>query len=119
MLVLNKYQLTKDGDNVMPLVVLGETVQCADTKNNIIFKRLSDFDDTPNKKEEKENVIEVSPIEEMNNDILVDEEVFNSTLYENELFEEEEKEEEKEEKKEEVKKQEKPKNWYISDEQYI
>lgn len=95
----------------MPLVVLGDTVQCADTNNNIIFKKLTDFDDSPERETEENKIVEVSPIEEFNDDYIVDEEALEEIVYDG-LFVEEEI-------KEEPKKVERKKNWYLSDEQYI
>lgn len=120
MLILNKYQRTKDGTNVMPLAVSGDIVQCADTKGKVIMKNINDFSEERVEEKTSERVIEVSPIEEMNTDVLLDINKEKMVQYEGELFiEEGEKTEKDNKQKNEQSKNRKPKTRYISDEGYI
>lgn len=113
MLDLNKYQDTKEGERVMPITISGDVVQCVDMTGNVVMRNISDF---PEKqaKQEREKIIEVSPDEEKNTDILIDKKESEMLQYEGELFPEE-----KETKKEDNKTNQAKKIRYISDENYI
>lgn len=89
MLVLNKYQKTKDGINVMPLVVSGDIVQCADTRGKIIMKNINDFSEEKETQEKEERIIEVSPTEEFNTDTIFDKNKEKIVSYNDEFFTEE------------------------------
>ena len=116
MLNLNKYQDTKEGEKVMPIAILGDVVQCVDMTGNVVMRNISDFPEEQ-AKQEREKIIEVSPDEEKNTDILLDKNETEMLQYEGELFPEEK--EEKKVEKPKPKKNKKQKNRYISDEEYI
>jgi len=120
MLSLNKYQYTKSGEKVMPLIVSGDTVQCVDLNGMVVMKSINDFENEPDKKEVKEKVIEVSPIEEKNTDVLIDKNEADLLQYQGELFTEEDyKVNYEDELNTPVNNKTNNKNRYVSDEKYI
>lgn len=72
MIKLNEYQTTKDGKYVIPVAVMGDTVQCYDINGESIYKKISSFDERnlPNIQNTEKEVVEVSPVESKNTDQL-------------------------------------------------
>lgn len=125
MLSLNKYQKTKEGETVMPVAISGDTVQCVNTKGNVVIRNIRDFSDSKEEKESHERIIEVSPIEEQNTDFFFDKKETEMLEYDSEFFKEEEKTEPKETKNEKAgkpqkeTKEHKKTNFYVNNDDYI
>jgi len=78
MFKLNTLQKTKDGELLMPFVVNGNTVSCFNSKKETVYRKLSDFDFTPEPKETP--VLSVMAKEDLNTDALFEEEAPDNDL---------------------------------------
>jgi len=83
MLTLNKYQKTKNGKLVMPIIILGDTVQCVDSKGEMTFENISNFIEKQEVKKE-EKIVEAKIAEDLNTDNLFDNKKEN--MYNEDIF---------------------------------
>lgn len=103
----------------MPIVVMGESVQCVDTTGNSVMKSMGDFDEGFDNNDKEPKIIEVVPDESKNLDFLFDNKKHDMVEYENELFPMEEMQTLIEENKKIAKEVVNKKVRYISDDKYI
>lgn len=75
MFKLNTLQRTKSGELLMPFTVNGDIVSCFNSKKQTVYRKLDDFDFTPEPKEDP--VFSVVAKEDLNTDVIFEEEVVN------------------------------------------